>query len=238
VPDPVRPFDIAGDSPTQEQIQAEYEAVWRPSMGARSSSVIDLPMMTDPEVQAVMQVLSILGAPAYLTDFRLCCLLICRTGKACMRMARGAFRARYAYLGNFLGPSSIVIPTVIVVLSLHAPLWKSTASSPTRPRFTTHGKTSAGLDPANRDRNRFHAATFRAAIETGDLAFACYGMSQPIKAFLLPERSAGCSGGTSPRIALDLCGETPVLGLADIIRSQQTLHRKHAGSYRDFSNPQ
>src|SRR6266481_1210057 len=46
--------------PTQEQVQAEYETVWETLNGRPIESLIDLPMMTDPELQAAMQVLSAL----------------------------------------------------------------------------------------------------------------------------------------------------------------------------------
>src|SRR5712664_841072 len=43
--------------PTFEQVQAEYETVWESLDGRPIESLIDLPMMTDPELQAAMQVL-------------------------------------------------------------------------------------------------------------------------------------------------------------------------------------
>src|ERR1700737_4750859 len=50
--------------PTQEQVQAEYETVWQTLNGRPTESLIDLPMITDPELQAAMQVLSVLTPPA------------------------------------------------------------------------------------------------------------------------------------------------------------------------------
>jgi predicted ATPase len=49
--------------PTEEQVQAEYETVWQTLDGRPIESLIDLPLMTDPELQAAMQVLSVLSAP-------------------------------------------------------------------------------------------------------------------------------------------------------------------------------
>ena len=46
--------------PTWEQVQAEYETVWQTLDGRPIESLIDLPLMTDPELQAAMQVLSVL----------------------------------------------------------------------------------------------------------------------------------------------------------------------------------
>ena len=44
--------------PTWEQVQAEYETVWHSLDGRPIESLIDLPLMTDPELQAAMRVLS------------------------------------------------------------------------------------------------------------------------------------------------------------------------------------
>jgi predicted ATPase len=61
--------------PTQEQVQTEYETVWQTLDMRPIESLVDLPLMTDPEMQAAMQVLSVVSPPAYLTDFRLCYFL-------------------------------------------------------------------------------------------------------------------------------------------------------------------
>src|SRR4029077_4879911 len=71
--------------PTQAQVQAEYERVWQTLNGRPIECLIDLPLMTDPELQAAMQLLSTLLAPAYVTDFHLFCLLACRMVKVGMQ---------------------------------------------------------------------------------------------------------------------------------------------------------
>ena len=48
------------EHPTEEQVQAEYEALWQTLNGRPIESLIDLPLMTDPELQAAMQMLSVL----------------------------------------------------------------------------------------------------------------------------------------------------------------------------------
>src|ERR1700693_2935842 len=45
--------------PSWEQVQAEYETVWRNLDGRPIEALIDLPLMTDPELRTAMQVLSI-----------------------------------------------------------------------------------------------------------------------------------------------------------------------------------
>jgi hypothetical protein len=80
--------------PTQAQVQAEYETVWQTLNGRPIESVIELPLMTDPELQAAMQVLSVLAPPAYFTDFHLFCLLACRMVKVSTLLSiRLSFRA-------------------------------------------------------------------------------------------------------------------------------------------------
>ena len=55
--------------PTWEQVQAEYETVWQNLNGRPIESLIDLPLMTDPELQAAMQVLATLSSPLTLPTF-------------------------------------------------------------------------------------------------------------------------------------------------------------------------
>ena len=75
----LRLFDINLPAhPTEAQVHAEYETVWRTLNGRSIESLIDLPLMTDPVPRAAMQLLSVLATPAYYTDFKLCCMLTCR----------------------------------------------------------------------------------------------------------------------------------------------------------------
>jgi len=91
--------------PTWEQVQAEYEAVWQTLNGRPIESLIDLPLMTDPEQQAAMQVLSTLLGPAYFTDFHLFCLLVCRMVNVGTQHGMcGASAHAYGYWGIVLGP--------------------------------------------------------------------------------------------------------------------------------------
>ncbi len=91
--------------PAWEQVQAEYETVWRNPEGRPIESLIDLPLMTDPEMQAAMQVFSVLITPAYYTDFHLFCLLVCRMVKVSMQHGMSGVSAdAYARLGFTLGP--------------------------------------------------------------------------------------------------------------------------------------
>jgi PAS domain S-box-containing protein len=93
------------DSPTPKQVQAEYEDMRRALAGRPIESLIDLPMMDDPEMQAVMKLCSSMGELAYHADgelFQMNCLrmvkLTCRHGTS------GYSTIGYAGISVALGP--------------------------------------------------------------------------------------------------------------------------------------
>ena len=91
--------------PTRQQVQAEYEKIWL-NLGDRSiESLIDLPLMTDPEMQAAMDILSLVPAPAFNTDINLLYLIFCRIVNASLKHgSTGASAHGYAELATILGP--------------------------------------------------------------------------------------------------------------------------------------
>ena len=92
--------------PTWEQVQAEYEMVWHNLAGRAIEDLIDLPLMTDPELQAAMRLFSVLSDPAYVTDRNLFCLQQCRMVNLSMQHGmNGASAHACAYLGFTLGPA-------------------------------------------------------------------------------------------------------------------------------------
>ncbi|HYO73852.1 MAG TPA: AAA family ATPase [Archangium sp.] len=64
--------------PTPEEVEAANAEVWR-LMGERSiERLVELPLMTDPDIQAVMDVLAALFTPAIYSDPNLLALHLCR----------------------------------------------------------------------------------------------------------------------------------------------------------------
>src|ERR1700688_4668262 len=133
-----------------------------------------------------VQVLSTLQAPAHFTDFHLFCLLVCRMMNISMQHGTsGASTHGYALLGFILGPvfhryregyrfAKLACDLVEKhgFIAYHAKVYHAMGSVAywTQPIETA-------ID--------FMRATFRTAIEAGDLTFACYAMSQPITGLLL-----------------------------------------------------
>jgi predicted ATPase len=91
--------------PTRDEVQVEYDKVWV-NLGERSiESLIDLPLMTDPEMHTVMGVLSVLSHAAYLIDTNLTQLLAFRMVNVSLKYGTTDTSAHgYAGLGLFLGP--------------------------------------------------------------------------------------------------------------------------------------
>jgi PAS domain S-box-containing protein len=83
--------------PTEEEVRSEYEKVWS-HLGSRTiEDVADLPLMSDPESLATLEVLLKIGIPATITDENLNCWSICKMVAFCLE--RGNCDAScYAYV--------------------------------------------------------------------------------------------------------------------------------------------
>ncbi|WP_408350710.1 trifunctional serine/threonine-protein kinase/ATP-binding protein/sensor histidine kinase [Paraburkholderia sp. RL17-337-BIB-A] len=91
--------------PTWEQVQAEYGTVRRSLEGRPIEALIDLPLMTDPEMRTAMEVLSIPLEAAYFTDLNVFCLLLCCMVNVSLRQGTsGPIAQAYNWLGTILGP--------------------------------------------------------------------------------------------------------------------------------------
>ncbi|RJF96146.1 AAA family ATPase [Noviherbaspirillum saxi] len=90
--------------PTMEQYLAEYELVWRNLEGRTIESLIDLPLMTDPEKKAAMRVFAVLFCPAYFIDEKLASLILCRMMNLSLQYGiTGGSVHGTAWFGVFLG---------------------------------------------------------------------------------------------------------------------------------------
>jgi predicted ATPase/signal transduction histidine kinase len=93
-------------NPSWEEVSAANEEVWA-LLGERSiESLVDLPRMTDPDMEAVMSVLAGLFLPAYFTNHHLLFLNLCRMVSLSIRHGNNAASAHgYAWYGVVLGPA-------------------------------------------------------------------------------------------------------------------------------------
>ncbi len=221
--------------PTWEQVQAEYDAVWQALDGRSIESLIDLPLMTDPEVQAAMKVLSDLTPAAYLTDFRLSCLQACCMVKMSMQYgASGACAAAFAYWGTILGPTFHRYRDAHRFAKLACDLVEKHGfiAHHARAQYAM-GRVAFWTQPISTAID-FMRSTLRGAIETGDLSLACFSMAQCITGFLLRNDPLDAVWRES-EMALDLARESRYGDAVDSIASQQRFIATMQGRTAIFS---
>ena len=221
--------------PNIEQVQAEYETVWQLLDGHTIESLIDLPLMTDPEIQAAMQVLSVLAGPATFTDFQLFCLLACRMVNVSIQHGMsGASAYAYACLGSVLGPNFHRYREGYRMARLACDLVEKHAFT----AFDTKVYHAMGLaafwtEPLTSviDLRR---ATTRTATERGDLTFACYGMHQSIT-YLLMRNDPLDAVWRESEMALDFARTAKFRDVVDLIESQRRFIASLQGRDANFS---
>jgi len=221
--------------PTEEQVQAEYETVWQTLDGRPIESLIDLPLMTDPELQAAMQVLSVLTPAAYFTDIRLYRLLVCRMVKIGMQHGTtGASAQAFGYWGSMLGPVFRRYSDAYRFSKLACDLVEKHGFIGYRAKvYYTMGRVAFWTQPIATAID-FMQATFRAAIETGDLTFACYGMFQSVMGLLLRNDPLDVVWRESD-MALNFAREAKYGDAEDIIGSQLHFIATMQGRTKTFS---
>jgi PAS domain S-box-containing protein len=221
--------------PTFEQVQAEYEMVWQTLSGRRIEKMIDLPLMTDPELQAAMQVLSVLTPPAYFTDFHSFCLIACRMVNISMRHGiSDPSTIGFALLGFISGPVFHRYGEGYLFAKLACDLAEKFGFVANQPKVYHAAGTVAFWTQPIATAIDFMRATFRVAIERGDLTFACYGLYQIITGLLLRNDPLDAAWRES-EMALDFAREAKYGDAADIIVSQQRFIATMRGQTATFS---
>src|SRR5713101_3930946 len=221
--------------PTWEQVQAEYETVWETLNGRPIESLVDLPLMTDPELQAAMQVFSVLTPPAYFTDFHLYCLQLCRMVKVSMQHGTSDASAHaYAFWGVVLGRVFRSYGEGYRFAKLACDLVEKHGFIASQAKvYVQMGALAVWTQPIAIAID-FTRTAFRAAIETGDLIFACYGMSQSVTDLLLRNDPLDVVWRES-EMALDFAREAKYGDAADVIGSQQRFIANMQGRTSTFS---
>jgi PAS domain S-box-containing protein len=221
--------------PSWEQVQAEYETVWQTLKGRPIESLIDLPLMTDPELHAAMQVFSVLTPAAYFTDFHFFCLFACRMVRISMQHGiSGASAHGYALLGFILGPvfhrygegyrfAKLACDLVEKhgFIAYQAKAYRVT----TRVAFWTQPIATV-ID--------FNRAAFRTAIETGDLTSACFSMDRSVTVLILRNDPLDAVWRESEK-SLDFVRKAGFRDMADAVVSQQRFIATMRGRTATFS---
>jgi predicted ATPase/signal transduction histidine kinase len=221
--------------PGWEEVQAEYEVIWRNLDGRSIESLIELPQMTDPELQAAMQVLSNLAEVSWFTDFHLYSIVVCRMVNISMQYGMSGPAAHgYACLGSILGPAFHRFREGYSLSRLAYDLVEKHG-------FTAY-QTKVYHDVANVSRwtqpitsaMQLRRAVTRIATETGDLTYACYSMHQSITGLLLRNEPLDAVWRES-EMALDFARRAKFRDVVDIIVSQQRFIAAMQGRNATFS---
>jgi predicted ATPase/signal transduction histidine kinase len=92
--------------PTWDEVEAANAEVWSLMAGRSIESLVELPRLTEPDMEAVMSVLGALFAPAYFTDRHLLIVNLCRMVCLSIRHGNNGSSAQgYAWYGAVLGPA-------------------------------------------------------------------------------------------------------------------------------------
>ena len=179
--------------PTDDQVEDEYDRLWL-QLGARSiEELVDLPLMTDPEWRATLNLLTSVQGPAMFTDQNLLGLIAARMVNLSLEHGNcdGSCFA-YVWLGFVLGSRfgdyarGIRFGSVGLALVDHRGL--------TRFKPRTYLAFGTLINPWMRDlltsRDLLRAA-FNAAHEIGDLTYAAYSFTNLITNLLASGDSLG-----------------------------------------------
>ena len=222
-------------NPTREQVQAEYDTVWRNLNGRSIESLIDLPLLTDPEVQAAMQVLATLSSPAFFTDSQLFCLHLCRMVNVTLRHGIcGASAPGCGYFGFILGSVFHRHSEGYRFAKLSCDLVEKLGSIAYQARVhLTMGTIAFWTQPIATTID-FSRAGFRTATETGDVTMACYSIVRYIEGLLVRNDRLEVVRRETAK-GLDFAQKARFRDAADIILSQQRFIATMQGRTATFS---
>ncbi len=221
--------------PTQEQVQAEYEMVRQTLDGRSIESLMDLPLMNDPELLAAMEVLSYLMTPAYFTDFRLYCLQMCRMVNVSLQHGvSGASVAAFAHWMS--GPGWVFhrYDEAYRFASLACDLVEKHGFLAGQAKVYGSTGTAAVWTQSIATAIVFNRKSFRAAMETGDPTYACFGMLRVVPLLLLRNDPLDLVWRES-EVALEFVRKAKFGDGADIIVSQQRFIATMQGLTATFS---
>jgi len=221
--------------PSREEVQAEYETVRRNLDGRPVQSLIDLPLMTDVELQAAMRLCSDLSSVAYFTDLHLVCLLACRVVNISLQhgMSGGSAHA-FGCLGFFLGRlfhrygegyhfakvgCDLVEKHNFIAHQAKVYIFAAIAAWWTQP-------VASVID--------FSRAAFSIAMETGNRIYACYAPYYSIAA-LLQRNDPLDAVWRDSGISLDFVRGAKFRDFADAIVTQQRFIATMQGRTTTFS---
>ena len=174
------------EHPSEDQVQAEYETFRQTLEGRSIESLIDLPVMTDPELLAAMRVLSALVPAARFTDQRLWALQSCRMVRISVQHGTSLDSPwAYAHWGIVLGSVFHRGSEGYHFAKLACDLVEKQGFIASQTKvYLPFGGLAVWTQPIAAAIDSVRSG-IRAAIEVGDPTFACIGLFMLIAELLL-----------------------------------------------------
>ncbi len=209
------------EHPTDEQLEAERDTLSQILNGRPIESLIDLPLMTDPELRASMQVLSAFLPATQFTDFRLMCLAACRTVTLSVRFgASGDSASACVFWGSLLGHVFHHYRDGYRFIKLACDAVEKHSFLASRaPVFVGFGSVAGFTQPIG-TAIEYARTGITAGIETGSPVWASYGLFLTVTYLLLRGDPLDLVWGES-EVALDFARKTRIEDAANMIISEQ-----------------
>ena len=232
----LRLFDLRmSPHPDRMEVDAAFDDVWRKLGGREIETMIDLPLVTDPEVEATLGILCALYEAAFYTDENLMGLLICHTIRLTLEhgitgASAHAFGLFGKMLGNFYGryvEGSRFAQFAVDLGSMHSllPFEAKILKAKEEAIIWTHPVTVA-LDTIR--------AAFRAANQSGDILVACYACNHAVSDLLLRGDHLDDVWDETER-GLAFVRKANFRDVADILVAQQRFIQNMRGRTASFS---
>jgi PAS domain S-box-containing protein len=235
--DCLRLFGIAMQPhPTNQEVEIEYEKVWQ-NLGKLSiESLIDLPLMNDPEMQAAMGVLAALIGPALFTDINLVYLHLCHMVNVSLKFGTtDASTHGYVWFGLILGPLAHRYADGYRFGKLACDLVEKHGFLAYKAKTYFCMELVCCWTQPVQIAIDFIRAAFSSAVETGDLTFACYSCNHLVTDLLLHGVHLDEVWRESEK-CLDFDRKVKFRDAGDIVVSQQRFIQNMRGNTMTFSS--
>jgi predicted ATPase/signal transduction histidine kinase/tRNA A-37 threonylcarbamoyl transferase component Bud32 len=183
----LRMFGISMSAhPSSAEVEEAYQEVWRNLGTRRIEELIDLPLMTDPGMQAAMEILARLYAPAYHSDNNLFYLHLCHGVNLSLRHGNSAASTHaYGWFGIILAcvfhrsEDGYRFARLAFNLMLRHRFLAYKAKAYFQLRIISYW--TQPLDKML----EYSRAAFEAAVETGDVPVACFSCNHTLMGMLI-----------------------------------------------------
>jgi predicted ATPase/signal transduction histidine kinase/GAF domain-containing protein/ActR/RegA family two-component response regulator len=162
--------------PTKEEVRTEYDELWRRIGGRSIESLVNLPLMSDPEWRSTLDVLAQVVTPALFTDDNLLCLVLCRMANISVEHGNSSASCfAYVWLGMIVGPHFNDYPSAFRFGQLGFELVEQRGLDRFKARvYMSFGNLVNPWTKHVRTGRPLVRRAFNTANEMGDLTFAAY----------------------------------------------------------------